>query len=52
MAIRAKWVRMPDKEKCRYNGYHDFFKKESERVNREERQAEQEKKEIFPKKRI
>lgn len=45
MVIRAKWVRMADEDKCQYNGYNDFFKKESEKMKREEIQGTKDKEE-------
>jgi len=38
MVIRAKWVQMKEEQKCQYNGYNDFFKKESDKMRREERE--------------
>ncbi len=29
MEIREKWNKMIDADKCQYNGYSDFFAKES-----------------------
>jgi len=34
MDVRTKWINMNDADKCQYNGYNDFFLKETEKVKR------------------
>jgi hypothetical protein len=44
MDVRAKWVKMIDAEKCQYNGYNDFFVKETEKIKRNELEQDRDRK--------
>ncbi len=43
MEIREKWNKMIDAEKCTFNGYTDFFKRESDKRRAEARQEAKDK---------
>lgn len=45
MEIRAKWNNMIDADKCQYNGYSDFFTRETSRRRVEEISMAKDKKE-------
>jgi hypothetical protein len=42
--IRTKWIKMIDADKCQFNGYNDFFVKESEKIKRAELEREKDQK--------
>ena len=44
MDVRTKWVRMNDADKCQFNGYNDFFLRETEKMKRAEIEFEKDKK--------